>query len=361
MMDKHYMNIAIELARVTQGQTTPNPVVGSVIVKNNQIVGMGAHLKAGEEHAERHALKMAGDKAKGATMYVTLEPCSHYGRTSPCADAVIEAGIKKVVVASLDLNPRVAGRGIQKLMDAGITVETGVMEKEAVKLNRVFFHYIKTKKPFVTLKTATSLDGKIATVSGESQWITGEEARLDVQHLRHTHDAILVGVNTVLLDNPSLTTRIGEGGSNPIRIVLDHQLRTPLDANIVIDKKSPTWIVTKRQTEKGKKLKLEELGVEIIEMDSDEIHISELLIMLGQREISSLLVEGGGTVNDAFLRSGDFQQVIVYLAPTIIGGKEALSSFSGLGIAKLKNTPKLNIESITTIGKDIKMILSKGD
>ncbi|MBU9724022.1 MULTISPECIES: bifunctional diaminohydroxyphosphoribosylaminopyrimidine deaminase/5-amino-6-(5-phosphoribosylamino)uracil reductase RibD [Bacillaceae] len=360
-MDHHYMKMAIELAQSTLGQTTPNPAVGSVIVKNNQIVGMGAHLRAGDPHAERHALHMAGKKAEGATIYVTLEPCSHHGRTPPCADGLIEAGIKRVVIASVDPNPKVAGKGINKLRAAGITVETGVLEQEALQLNQVFFHYIQHKTPFVTLKSATSLDGKIATSSGESKWITGEEAREDVHYLRHTHDAILVGVNTVLEDDPSLTTRLKYGGKNPVRVILDSKLRTPVHAKLISDKEAETWIITSSLRDPIKKERLENEGVKIIEASGETIEIPDILALLGKNEITSVLVEGGGTVNDAFLRSGQFHQVITYMAPLIIGGQASLSSFAGLGIEKLEEAPKLQVKSIDQLGKDIKIVLSKGD
>ncbi|WP_088035678.1 bifunctional diaminohydroxyphosphoribosylaminopyrimidine deaminase/5-amino-6-(5-phosphoribosylamino)uracil reductase RibD [Evansella clarkii] len=356
-MDHHYMKMAIDLAKSAKGQTAPNPAVGAVIVKNNEVAGFGAHLKAGEPHAERHALQMAGEKAEGAVMYVTLEPCSHYGKTPPCADAVIEAGIKKVFVASSDPNPKVAGRGIQKLKEAGVEVIEGFLKEEGDRINREFFHFIKTKKPYVTLKSATSLDGRIATKTGESKWITGEEARKDVHMLRHQNDAILVGVNTVLADDPLLTTRLDGGGRNPVRIILDRRLRTPAEAGIVKDKSAPTWIITTKGAPQEKKDLLCRTGVKIIEMESNEINITELLAILGEHEITSLLVEGGGIVNDAFLRSGEFQQVIVYLAPSIIGGSEAKGAFSGEGISSLADAPQLEVEATEQIGKDIKLIL----
>ncbi|WP_096188560.1 bifunctional diaminohydroxyphosphoribosylaminopyrimidine deaminase/5-amino-6-(5-phosphoribosylamino)uracil reductase RibD [Evansella halocellulosilytica] len=358
-MEEQYMNIAIDMARATLGQTSPNPAVGAVIVKDHQIVGMGAHLRAGDKHAERHAIEMAKGKCEGATIYVTLEPCSHYGRTPPCADAIIEAGIKKVVIASTDPNPKVAGRGIKKLIDAGIEVKTNILKEEADELNRDFFYYIQEKKPFVTLKTATSIDGKIATSSGESKWITGDEARQDVHYLRHQHDSILVGINTVIADDPSLTTRLPDGGKNPIRIVLDHHLRIPLDAQVITDQLAPTWIITTYEVDKEKINQLESLGIKVYQLFKNIIEVNQLLDFLGEKEVTSLLVEGGGSVNDSFLRSGEFQDVIVYLAPTIIGGKDAPSSFSGTGIALLDETPQLKIKETKKLGKDLKVILTK--
>ncbi len=359
MTDEQYMKLAIEMAKTTEGQTSPNPVVGAVLVHNNQVVGMGAHLKAGELHAERHALQMAGDKAEGATMYVTLEPCSHHGKTPPCADALIEAKVSKVVVATKDPNPQVAGKGIKKLTSAGITVVEGVLKHEADQLNRTFFHAIQTKKPFVTLKSATSLDGKIATSKGESKWITGDEARADVHYLRHIHDGILVGVNTVLKDDPSLTTRMSGGGSHPVRIVLDHHLKTPLNAKLVTDGIAPTWIIASEASDSNKRDALEKLGVKVFTVGKEHIEIIELLYFLGEKKLNSLLVEGGGVINDSFLRSGEFDQVIVYLAPILIGGKEAYSSFSGLGIENLSNAVKLRIVEVTQTGSDIKITAEK--
>ncbi|SDY60135.1 diaminohydroxyphosphoribosylaminopyrimidine deaminase / 5-amino-6-(5-phosphoribosylamino)uracil reductase [Evansella caseinilytica] len=358
-MHEHYMELAMKLASSARGQTSPNPLVGAVIVKNNEIVGMGAHLKAGEWHAERHALQMAGEKAKDAVMYVTLEPCSHYGRTPPCADAVIAAGIKEVYVAMADPNPKVAGAGISKLRNAGISVHVGLLQEKAAALNEIFFYHLQSQKPYVTLKSATSLDGKIATYRGESQWITGEAARLDAHKLRHEHDGILVGINTVLADDPALTTRLAGGGRHPIRIILDRQLRTPLQTKVVADNAASTWIVTLASAAEEKKQALRKAGVKVIEF-TDKIDISRLLTFLGENGISSLLVEGGGTINDAFLRAGEFQQVIVYLAPKIIGGEKAPGSFGGAGIAGLAEAPGLVLESMETLDDDVKLVYKKG-
>lgn len=353
------MELAIQMAKQTIGQTAPNPVVGCIIVKNGEIVGLGAHLKAGEPHAERHAIHMADDKAKEATMYVTLEPCSHYGRTPPCADAVVEAGLAKVVIASTDPNPQVSGQGISKLKQAGIEVEVGVMKEEADALNEIFFHYMTTSKPYVTLKSATSIDGKIATSLGESQWITGEEARRDGHYLRREHDAILVGVDTVIQDNPSLTTRLEEGGKNPIRVILDRTLRTPLTSKVLTDQKAPTWIVTTEAAPLNRIKEMEKRGVEILVMSDETISISPMLKVLAEWKITSLLVEGGGRVNDSFLRSGQFQRLIKYMAPMLIGGEMAKSSFSGEGIGRLVDAPKLRLQSMEPLGDDVKLVFHK--
>ncbi|WP_216830439.1 bifunctional diaminohydroxyphosphoribosylaminopyrimidine deaminase/5-amino-6-(5-phosphoribosylamino)uracil reductase RibD [Alkalihalobacterium elongatum] len=355
MNDRQYMELAIQIARSAQGQTTPNPLVGAVVVKEGQVVGMGAHLKAGEAHAEVHAIQMVGTKVEGATIYVTLEPCSHYGRTPPCADLIIQSRIKRVVIATTDPNPKVSGKGIEKLRNAGIEVEVGLLKKEADELNEVFYHFIKTNKPFVTLKTAVSLDGKIATVTGDSKWITSSEAREDVHYLRHTHDAILVGVGTVIADNPSLTTRIPNGGKNPIRVILDSKLRTPLDATVVTDTKATTWIITTYHADNIKKEQLEQLGVRVLTV-GESIIIDKLLNLLGENGVTSLFVEGGATVNASFLKERAVNQVITYIAPKIIGGKLAPSSFGGEGFQMMSEVLELELIKVQQIGPDIKII-----
>lgn len=351
-----YMKLAISLAKNTLGQTSPNPVVGAVVVKNGEIVGMGAHLKAGEAHAEVHALQMSGEKAKDATIYVTLEPCSHYGRTPPCADLIIKSGIKRVVIATTDPNPKVAGKGIEKLKAAGLEVEVGLLKEEADELNEIFFHFIKTKTPYVTLKSAMSLDGKIATATGESKWITSEAARIDVHKYRHQHDAILVGVNTIIKDNPSLTTRLPNGGKNPIRIILDHSLRTPPTAKIVTDKEAETWIITSCNVDDNKRRAFMKENIKLIKLPSEKIEITPLLQILGENGITSLFVEGGATVNGSFLKEKCVQQIITYIAPKVIGGKNAPTSFGGEGILQLADALTVKIKSVEKIGDDLKII-----
>jgi len=355
LKDYDYMALAIDLAAAAKGQTSPNPTVGAIVVRNGQIVGIGAHLKAGEPHAEVHALNMAGEKAKDATIYVTMEPCSHYGKTPPCADLIIRRGIKRVVIAAQDPNPRVAGSGIAKLREAGLEVETGLLSEKAQQLNEDFDHYIRTKTPYVTLKTAMSLDGKIATSTGDSKWITGTEAREDVHRYRHQHDAILVGVGTVLHDDPLLTTRIPGGGKHPIRIILDHHLRTPLNANVLNDESVETWIVIGGNVPNEKKSLYRQKHVKLIEME-DGIHLPDLMVRLGKMGISSLFVEGGATVNGSFLTSKLVHQVIIYLSPILIGGNNAPTSFGGGGFQSLHEALQLDITSIEQIGKDIKLI-----
>ncbi|GGE44112.1 riboflavin biosynthesis protein RibD [Pullulanibacillus camelliae] len=360
MTETRFMKMAIDIARQTIGQTSPNPVVGAVVVYKQHIVGIGAHLKAGEDHAEVHALRMAGQKAEGATVYVTLEPCSHTGRTPPCTDLLIQCKVKRVVIATLDPNPLVSGKGVQKLRAAGITVDVGLLEQEARTLNTRFFHYITTHTPYVTIKSATSLDGKIATATGQSQWITGPAAREDVHRYRHQHDAILVGVNTVIQDDPRLTTRLPEGDSKqPIRLILDSHLRTPLTAQVIQDKSAETWIITTQHPPKETLAKFQAENIQIISMPGTTINLEPLLKILGEHGITSVFVEGGAEVNGSFLRSGLFNQLILYMAPKLIGGRKAPAAFGGEGFAALEEALPLTITSVTTIDSDLKITACK--
>lgn len=356
MQDAYYMNVALELAKSVQGQTSPNPPVGAVIVKNAAIIGMGAHMKQGEDHAEIVALKMAGDKANGATMYVTLEPCSHVGATPACVDAIIQQGIRRVVIASKDCNSLVNGKGVEELREAQIDVEQGVLSEESDALYEMFFYYIEKGLPYVTLKTAMSLDGKIATKSGDSKWITGEMAREDVHRYRHIHDAILVGVGTVLSDNPQLTTRLPHG-KNPIRVILDSHLRTPIDANIVKDGKAPTWIFVQKGVCQKRISRYESFDhLRIVVVDSGELEIASVLKTLGENNISSLFVEGGAEIHGSFLKSGFINQYICYLAPKLVGGKFGKTSIGGEGITQIVDAFPLKIRSVDMIGDDIRII-----
>lgn len=357
MNDEYYMKIALNLARSVKGQTYPNPPVGAVVVKDGVIYGIGVHLKNGEPHAEVHALEMAGTNARGATIYVTLEPCSHVGKTPPCAQLIIHSGIARVVVANEDPHEKVAGQGIVMLQEAGITVDVGVLKEEVAEINDVFFHYIRTKRPYVTMKTGVSLDGKIATPSGESRWITGEASRRDVHAYRHQHDAILVGVNTVLIDNPQLTTRLSHGGKNPIRIVLDTHLRTPLDATVVTDGVTRTIIFVGNTVPQEKMLLYTAYElVEVVQLKTATIILEDVLKLLGEREVASLFVEGGSKINDSFLRSGMINKFIVYVAPKLIGGSKAPTPIGGEGIHTLSNVLQLEITSIEQIGDDVKIV-----
>jgi diaminohydroxyphosphoribosylaminopyrimidine deaminase / 5-amino-6-(5-phosphoribosylamino)uracil reductase len=351
-----YMDIALQNARAMKGQTDPNPLVGSVIVNENRVVGIGTHLKAGEPHAEIHAIRMAGEKARGGTIYVTLEPCSHHGRTGPCAVAIREAGIKKVVIATLDPNPVVSGNGVKILKDAGIEVIIGVRQEESNQMNEVFNKFIVQKKPFVTLKAGITLDGKIATHSSNSKWITSEESRLDVHKLRNENMAILVGVNTVIKDNPELTTRI-PNGRNPIRVILDSNLKIPLDAKVIVDKLAETWIFTSENVDLDKEEILLSKGIRVFRTSgSKNVEVNEVVEILGENLISSLLLEGGGTINASFFENHLIDKISLYIAPKLIGGKDAPTFLEGLGVDQMRDAVELSDTEIIKIGKDFKLI-----
>lgn len=357
LTDEKYMRMALDLANEVSGQTSPNPPVGAVVVKNGEVVGFGAHLKAGGPHAEVNALNMAGKQSRGATIYVTLEPCSHYGKTPPCAELIISSDIKRCVVAVEDANELVAGQGIKLMRDAGIEVEVGVLKEEAEIVNEAFFHYVRTKMPYVTLKTAASLDGKTATHTGESKWITGSEARADVHNDRHMHDAILVGVNTVIQDNPTLTARIPGGGRNPLRVVLDTKLNTPPDSIIVNDQAAATWIFTGRDISEDKvKQFADKKGVRIFRMNEEVVSVGSVLRTLGKHGIMTLYVEGGAAIHASFLEERLFNQVIFYFAPKLIGGRDAPTVFAGRGFASIEESMELVIESFDKIGPDMKIV-----
>ncbi|MGG3467138.1 bifunctional diaminohydroxyphosphoribosylaminopyrimidine deaminase/5-amino-6-(5-phosphoribosylamino)uracil reductase RibD [Neobacillus pocheonensis] len=351
-----YMDLALKNASAMKGQTDPNPLVGSVIVNDNRVVGIGAHLKAGEPHAEIHALRMAGEKAKGGTIYVTLEPCSHHGRTGPCAVAIVEAGLKRVVIATLDPNPVVSGNGVKILEDAGIEVITGVREKESQQMNEVFNKFIVQKKPFVTLKSGITLDGKIATHTSHSKWITSPEAREDVHHLRNENMAILVGVNTVIKDDPELTTRI-PNGRNPIRIILDSTLKVPLESKVLTDNLAETWIFTSENYDKKKEQTLKSLGIKVFQT-SGKKHVdpNDVVHTLGENLISSLLIEGGGTINASFLENKLIDKVVLYFAPKLIGGQNAPTFLEGAGFEKMSDAVELSDGTFTKVGPDFKFV-----
>ncbi|MFD6438500.1 bifunctional diaminohydroxyphosphoribosylaminopyrimidine deaminase/5-amino-6-(5-phosphoribosylamino)uracil reductase RibD [Peribacillus sp. NPDC060186] len=357
--DQYYMKLALDLAASAKGKTNPNPVVGAVIVKDGVIAGTGIHRKAGEPHAEVHAFKMAGDYAKGATLYVTLEPCSHYGKTPPCANLVKESGVRRVVVATQDPNPEVAGRGISILRNAGIEVEVGVLEKEAQRLNERFIHNMMTNRPFVISKYAMTLDGKLATHTGHSKWITGEESRHSVHLLRDEVDAILIGIGTVLADNPSLTTRLPEGGGkNPIRIILDSELRVPLDANVVQVSDAKTVIVTQENASVDKIAALSEKGIEFIIVPKTDAGLDLRILMeeLYKKGITDVLLEGGSEVNASFLRAGLIDKYLIYVAPKLLGGRNSLTPFSGINVDTMDEAMDVSISSVDMSGEDICII-----
>jgi diaminohydroxyphosphoribosylaminopyrimidine deaminase / 5-amino-6-(5-phosphoribosylamino)uracil reductase len=352
---EHWMNLAVQLAKATTGQTSPNPMVGAVVVKGNRLIGTGAHLRAGTSHAEVHALHMAGDEAKGSTIYVTLEPCNHFGRTPPCTEKIIEFGVKRVVVGSGDPDTLVAGKGIARLKEAGIEVIEGILAKACLQLNEAYFHHRKTGMPFVTLKTATTLDGKIATSSGDSRWITGVESRAYVHQLRHEQDAILVGANTVIADDPELTSRLPDGsGIHPVRIILDSTLRTPLTAKILNTTQAPTWIFTTEAKDSFKEATFQEAGVQVFTTASGpRVHIEQMLKILGSKGILSLLVEGGSEVNAAMLRGNYVHKIIAFLAPKLLGGAASPSSIGGESPDKMAEALQLHRVSWKTYGEDL--------
>ena len=355
-MDEQYMRQALSIAGYAIGRTSPNPMVGAVIVRDGRIVGQGWHRQAGTPHAEINALQQAGDLAQGATMYVTLEPCSHYGRTGPCADAVIAAGIKKVVVAMNDPNPLVAGRGIKKLREAGIEVLEGILAAKAAALNEIFIKYISTQMPFVVLKSAMSLDGKIAAFTGHSQWITGPESRQHVQKLRDCYDAILVGIGTVLADNPSLTTRLPYKGKNPIRIIIDSRARTPLDAHVVTDGLAPTIIVVTHEAPQDRINALRTYGAEILVANAKPgggVDLRQLFKALTGQNIASILIEGGASINASVLAENLVDRIYWFIAPKIIGGQGALGPVGGQGVADVNQAYLFEDMNIEPMGQDI--------
>ena len=353
--DEQMMARAISLARNGLGRTSPNPLVGAVIVRDGRIVAEGWHRKAGTPHAEIHALNMAGELARGATVYVSLEPCAHYGRTGPCARALVEAGVSRAVVAMTDPNPKVAGKGIAILQEAGIEVTTGVLEQEARQLNEVFLKWMTTGLPFVALKTAMTLDGKIATAAGQSQWITNEASRYETHRLRDIYDGILVGINTALADNPSLTTRLKEyQGRNPVRIVVDSRARLPLTAKLVTDGAARTIVAVTEQAPAERVEALRSAGVEIIVAgSSNHVDMQSLMEQLGAMKISSVLVEGGGSVNFSLLQAGLVDRVYAFIAPKLVGGRDALTPVEGEGFQELDRAVELENIQLRQLGSDV--------
>jgi len=395
MNNQIFMQKALALAEKGRGKTSPNPMVGAVIVKGNKIIAEDYHRKAGTPHAEILALKKAGTKAKGATLYINLEPCCHTEkRTPPCIRAIINSGLKKVAVAMKDPNPEVNGRGIKELKEAGIETKVGIMEKEAKKLNEAFIKFITEKEPFVILKIAQSIDGKIATARGESKWITGESARRYVHKLRSEMNAVLVGVGTVLKDNPSLDCRI-RGGKNPYRIIVDSKLQIPLNAKVLNHKDNKTIIATiaphrskiplhppLTKGNRGGFLKegweayqkkidfLKSRGVKVlfvnpvrkqrrgflsngVKAKAEKIDLKKLMKELGKLDITSVMIEGGSSINASALSSGIVDKVMFFISPKIIGGTDSIPSIGGKSTALLKNALKIKNLQVKRIGEDI--------
>ena len=349
------MRMALDLARKGKGWTTPNPLVGAVIVKDGRVIGQGYHQKYGHPHAEVNAIASAKEDVTGATVYVTLEPCSHFGKTPPCSDLLIDKNIKRVVVGMLDPNPLVAGKGIERLRNNGIEVVTGVLEEESQKLNEIFIKYIITKKPFVVMKNAMSLDGKIATVTGESQWISGESSRKQVHSLRHELAGIMVGIETIIKDDPQLTSRT-LNSRNPIRIVVDSQLRIPIASKVLTQQdKAKTIVATTKRANNEKLDTLKQMGIEVIviKVKCERVDLRELMKVIGAKGIDSILLEGGANLNFSALEEGIVDKIQSYIAPKIIGGKEAKTAVEGAGIQLLKNAFKIDRMTPVMVGEDL--------
>ena len=355
--DIEYMRRAMELAERGVGFTNPNPMVGAVIVKGGKVIGEGWHERCGEWHAERNAFKNCTVPAEGATMYVTLEPCCHYGKTPPCTEAIIEHGIARVVVGMEDPNPLVAGKGIALLREAGIEVVCGVEEEALREQNRVFLKYISTKLPWVAMKTAMTLDGKIATRTGDSKWITGAEARAYVHELRHRFMAIVVGIGTAVADDPLLNCRIeGRGVRQPIRVVVDSNARLSLDSQLVKTAGEYRTIVAHTRFAPEESVKaLREAGVEMLLCKEKEglVDVRNLLELLGQSGIDSILLEGGGSLNYTFLAEGLADELYAFIAPKIVWGMNAKTPVEGAGMEKMADAINLELENVLNVGHDV--------
>jgi diaminohydroxyphosphoribosylaminopyrimidine deaminase/5-amino-6-(5-phosphoribosylamino)uracil reductase len=329
-------------------------MVGAVLVKRGRVIGEGYHARAGEPHAEIVAIEKAGERAKGATLYLNLEPCTHYGKTPPCAPAVIEAGVAKVIIGMEDPNPLVKGRGVVRLKQAGLDVRVGILEKECTRLNEAFCKYMVQHEPFVILKVAATLDGKVATGNGESQWISGETSRRFVHRLRDQVDGVVVGIGTVLKDDPALTARI-RGGRDPYRIVFDSRLRVPEDAKVIDLSPSKTIVATTETASRDKIERLQKKGVRILISDSKsgKVDLKSVLSKLGEMGMMSLLLEGGSQLNGSFLDEGLIDKILLFLSPKLIGDPEAPGIFGGLGVASLKEAIPLKDLKVRRIGEDI--------
>lgn len=356
------MTLALRLAAKGRGTTSPNPMVGAVVVRQGRIIGQGFHLRPGTPHAEIHALRQAGEQAQGATLYVTLEPCCHLGkRTPPCVPEILRSGVRRVVIAMQDPNPSVKGKGAAALRRAGLSVTVGVARSEAEALNKAYCHWMKTGRPYVTLKAGMTLDGKLATATGESRWITGEASRQEGHQLRCRVDAVLIGVETVLADDPALTARKGLRleqltRRQPLRIVVDSRLRTPLKAQVLTQQeKAKTMIVTMAAAPTARRSALQKKGIEILTLPSlrGRVSLPALLKELGRRGIISLLVEGGSEVNAAMLKAKLVDHVRLYIAPLLLGGRNAKGVLGGESPARLAGAVKLRHMVTRSLDNDL--------
>ena len=354
MNEEEYMRRAIALARRGIPWASPNPLVGAVIVKDGRIIGEGYHARCGELHAERNALAACTESPEGATVYVTLEPCCHQGRTPPCTEALIAARVARVVIGSRDPNEKVSGKGAAQLREHGIAVEEDFLRAECDALNPIFFHYITTKTPFVAVKYAMTADGKLATAAGASQWITGEAARAHVHGLRSRYRAILVGIGTVLSDDPRLNCR-AEGGRDPIRVVCDSRLRIPLDCQICRTAQEQQTIVVCAVEHAEKRAALEKLGVEVLCLPGSDgrVDLPALMGALGAREIDSVLIEGGSAIHWSALQSGIVRRVYAYVGAQIFGGDGAKGPVGGPGVAAVADSFRLSAPRVETFGADV--------
>lgn len=360
IIHESHMDAALNLAQRGLGNVWPNPAVGCVIVKNNRVIGRGWTAFGGRPHAETEALRNAGQDVLGSTVYVTLEPCNHYGKTPPCVDALIDAGIKKIVIATLDPDDRVSGKGIKRLENAGIDVEVGIAKAQAEKINQGFFLRVGNSRPFITLKMATTLDGKIATQSGESKWITGELSRKFSHKLRACHDAVLVGSGTVVADNPSLICRLpGFQNKHKLRIIVDGRLRTPLNGELAqTAKEVPVLIYTHSKNKKQKIKKLESLGVKIVVLEKNGKHldIKELMKEISSLGITRLLIEGGGVLNSSLMANDLVDEIAWFRSPCILGN-DGVPAIENLGLDKLEKRKKFSRNSTIALDEDILEIL----
>lgn len=353
--DTDYMRLALQFAERGRGWVAPNPMVGAVIVKAGRIIGQGWHEKYGQPHAERNALAACSEDPRGATLYVTLEPCCHHGKQPPCVDAILAAGIRRVVIGSPDPNPLVAGKGVAILRAQGVIVTESVLRAQCDRLNQVFFHYIQTKRPFVTLKYAMTLDGKIAAYTGVSRWITSPTARAHVHQQRHQHSAIMVGLGTVLMDDPLLTCRLPDGGGkHPLRIICDSQLRTPLSAQVVQTARAVPTLLATCNADRQRQACYEQAGCRVLRIPERDGHIAlpQLMERLGAEGIDSILLEGGSTLHWAALESGIVQRVQAYIAPKLLGGQQAKGPIGGLGFPTPDEAIFLENSRITQLGQD---------